>query len=68
MSLKQTKMKKTTTEYTENYSEHLGSRLTPSQMTRLKKWAKRFNLSPALFLRQLLLNHLDELEASDKKK
>lgn len=51
----------------ETYSIHLGARLKPSQMARLKKWAKRQNLSPAAFLRQLLLNRLDELDASDKK-
>lgn len=52
----------------ETYNQHLGSRLKPSQMIRLKKWAKKFNLSPALFVRQLLLNRLDELDATDKKK
>lgn len=52
----------------ETYTEHLGSRLKPSQMIRLKKWAKKHNLSPALFVRQLLLNKLDELDATEKKK
>lgn len=51
----------------ETYTEHLGSRLKPSQMVRLKKWAKKHNLSPALFVRQLLLNKLDELELAAKK-
>ena len=52
----------------ETYTIHLGARLKPSQMLRLKKWSKKFNLSPALFLRQLLLNKLDELDAGAKKK
>lgn len=51
----------------EIYEKHLGARLKPSQMLRLKKWAKKRNLSPALFVRQLLLNHLDELEAKPKE-
>lgn len=46
----------------EIYSEHIGVRLTPTQKLALEKWAADFHLSSAMFVRQVLLNKLDELQ------
>lgn len=52
----------------ETYSEHIGVRLTPVQKLLLEKWAATLHLSSAMFVRQMLLNKLDEMEKSVKKK
>lgn len=51
----------------EPYSENIGVRLKLSQKKRLAKWSAHLNLPPAVFIRSLLLNRLDELEKQVKK-
>lgn len=54
-------------ELIEIHSAHIGVRIKPSAAIRLKNWASHFNMPPAIFVRQLLLNRLDELDAAEKK-
>ncbi len=44
-------------------TEHFAFRLTSCESKRLKKWAKHFNLPPSIYVRQMVLNKLTELEA-----
>lgn len=59
-------MRKTTEVDQENFSEHIGLRFKPAAHAALKKWAKVHNLPPAIFVRQLILNKIDELEKAKK--
>lgn len=46
----------------ETYCTHLGVRLTPTMMTRLRKVAELNNMPPAIFVRWVLFNYLDDIE------
>lgn len=48
----------------ENYTRHVGMRLTPSMFEKLVKVAKRNNMPPAVFARWILLNQLDALSVN----
>ncbi len=62
------RMKKTNTATADSevYSVHLGVRMTPADLVRIRKYSKQYNLRPSVFIRQLILNKLDELSKAKK--
>jgi hypothetical protein len=66
------KMKKTKAMQEEQdaqiYSTHVGLRFKPHMHETLKKWAKLSNLPPSIFVRQIVLDRLDELELDGEKR